>query len=230
MNNQLEKILNFVKKTGEKGIFFDNDGEFVLMKLDDLYNLSQSSRDFSNLSEEEMLNRINRDIALWREGQKEDEQDGDWEPADTLEEHDLSKEEEGLEKKELMDNDFDFGEDDKKEEDGEYFKEYYKENKAESGVKDGDELEMDDFEMGDLHDDDLEFTADDDSGIKEGAVGKSMNNFGYTNPSDTNGDNAGETEVEEFNESAEDLANFSEIDEENEDGYDIPPPPDIDKN
>jgi len=203
MNNRLEKILEFVKKTGEKGIFFDHDGEYVLMKLDDLYSLSQRSTDFANLSEEEMLNRINRDIALWRESQRE--------AGEMLDTHDLAPE---VGDEEIWTQKEDF---DDKEEDDEYFKEYYGDDKKKEG-------DSGDFEIDDLDGDDFEFDIEDD--FKEEGVGdESVNNFGYSNPSDTNN----MSDDDDFSDLDDSLADFSEEDEEEEEEYDIPPPPDVDK-
>ena len=71
MDNQLDKILNLVKRTGDKVVVLKNEVEFVVSSLDDYYNAVSGNSNFSDLSEQEMLNKINRDIALWRESQRE---------------------------------------------------------------------------------------------------------------------------------------------------------------
>jgi hypothetical protein len=71
MDSQLDKILNIIRRTGEKVIVFKDDSEFVISSLDNYSHLIEGSAPLSQLSEGEMLDKINRDIALWRESQKE---------------------------------------------------------------------------------------------------------------------------------------------------------------
>ncbi len=70
MTNQLDKIIYFVKRTGDKVIVLKDDSEFVIMPLDDYDGLFHHKKQLAQLSEEEMLSRVNREIALWRESQK----------------------------------------------------------------------------------------------------------------------------------------------------------------
>ena len=69
MDNQLDKILSIIKRTGEKVILFKDDNEFVVSSLDNYSQLIQGDSPLSQLSESQMLDKINRDIALWRESQ-----------------------------------------------------------------------------------------------------------------------------------------------------------------
>ncbi|HOZ36401.1 MAG TPA: hypothetical protein PLR18_01045 [bacterium] len=70
MKNQLDKIIYFVKNTGDKVIVLKDNSEFIIMPLDDYEGLFRHKKELAALSEEEMLSRVNREIALWRESQK----------------------------------------------------------------------------------------------------------------------------------------------------------------
>lgn len=71
----LKRITSLVKKTGEKVIIFHDDNPFVVMGLKDYEKIASGCLDLSDLSEEEMMKKINRDIAVWKAGQdKENEQ------------------------------------------------------------------------------------------------------------------------------------------------------------
>lgn len=65
----LDRLLNLVKKTGDRLVVHDpiNERDVVIMDLDsyeDLLSMRPSER--SQMSEAELLNQINRDIADWR--------------------------------------------------------------------------------------------------------------------------------------------------------------------
>ncbi|NMC51842.1 hypothetical protein GYA54_03895 [Candidatus Kuenenbacteria bacterium] len=70
MKNQLDKIIYFVKNTGDKVIVLKDDSEFVVMPLDEYEGLFRHKKAVSEMTEEEILSRVNREIALWRESQK----------------------------------------------------------------------------------------------------------------------------------------------------------------
>ena len=65
---QLDKVINMVRRTGDRVIIMDKDTEevFALIDLANYEKLLSSSEMAKGLSEEEMMNKINRDIALWR--------------------------------------------------------------------------------------------------------------------------------------------------------------------
>ena len=71
MLEKLDKIIDCVRRTGDKVTLFRDDGEYTVMTLDDYYKMLGSGQDVKDLSEEELLNKINREIALWRETQRE---------------------------------------------------------------------------------------------------------------------------------------------------------------
>ena len=69
MFNQLEKALNLAKKTGDRLIVFDElktDRALVILGLDDYEKLVVKSKDKSGLTEADLLDTINRNIAAWK--------------------------------------------------------------------------------------------------------------------------------------------------------------------
>ncbi len=72
MQNQLQKAINLSKKTGDRIIVFDNhksDNVFVVMSLNDYENLVLGRSEVRGLTENELLDKINRDIAIWKSDQ-----------------------------------------------------------------------------------------------------------------------------------------------------------------
>jgi hypothetical protein len=81
----LRRILDLIRKTGDKYIFEDdNGGIFVVLSLDDYENYIFKNNQLKNLSEEELLNKINKDIAIWKTTQEDKIVDQRWQdlPAD----------------------------------------------------------------------------------------------------------------------------------------------------
>jgi len=76
MQDQLQKAINLVKKTGDKLIVFDSakpDNVFVVLSLKDYENLVLGKSEVRGLTEDELLDKINRDIAIWKSDQSEAE-------------------------------------------------------------------------------------------------------------------------------------------------------------
>ena len=76
MQDQLQKAINLAKKTGDKLIVFDSskpDNVFVVMSLKDYENLVLGHSEVRGLTEDELLDKINRDIAIWKSDQREAE-------------------------------------------------------------------------------------------------------------------------------------------------------------
>ncbi len=82
MKSQLEKAIELAQKTGDRIIVVDdnNDSALVLMGLDeysDLVNIREDifdeNLDIKSLTEEELLDKINRDIVMWQERNKEED-------------------------------------------------------------------------------------------------------------------------------------------------------------
>jgi hypothetical protein len=68
----LSRILDLIRKTGDKYIFEDdNGGAFVVLSVDDYENYIFKNNQLKNLSEEELLNKINKDIAIWKTSQED---------------------------------------------------------------------------------------------------------------------------------------------------------------
>lgn len=69
MQNQLQKAINLAKITGDKIIVIDSlkpDSAFVVMRLDEYEKFVLGHNELRSLTEEELLDRINRDIAIWK--------------------------------------------------------------------------------------------------------------------------------------------------------------------
>ncbi len=72
MQNQLQKAINLAKKTGDRLIVYDmSNGEdaYVVMGIDEYEKLVTGSVAVKDLTEDELLDKINRDIAVWKNEQ-----------------------------------------------------------------------------------------------------------------------------------------------------------------
>lgn len=68
-SEQLNRALRLVKRAGEKFLIMDSDTDkvFALMDLEDYENILEMKRDnIEDYSEEEMLDKIDRDLQNWR--------------------------------------------------------------------------------------------------------------------------------------------------------------------
>ena len=72
MSDKFSKILRIIEKTGDRCIVFEKetDEAYVVMSLDQYENASQGQNDIGRLTEDELLNKINSDIALWKRTQE----------------------------------------------------------------------------------------------------------------------------------------------------------------
>ena len=78
MFDRLEKLINFIKKTGEKVIFSDSssfDDFYVILALKDYEKLLGEPANIKGLTGEELVDKINRDIALWKSQEEIDDFD-----------------------------------------------------------------------------------------------------------------------------------------------------------
>ncbi len=68
----LQKIIGLIKKTGDKVIILDENGDpgFILMSAGDYEDLILGRSGVQGLTEEELLDKINRDIAVWKDNQQ----------------------------------------------------------------------------------------------------------------------------------------------------------------
>ena len=79
MPNQLQKVINLAKKTGDRLIVFDTTGSdniYIVMSLDEYEKLVIGKSEVRNLTEDELLDKINRDIAIWKSEQDYQENKG----------------------------------------------------------------------------------------------------------------------------------------------------------
>jgi len=72
MKNDIEKALNLAKITGDRVIVVDRNlrRSFVIISLDEYEKLAVKNPgivEISDLTEDELLDKINRDIASWRQ-------------------------------------------------------------------------------------------------------------------------------------------------------------------
>ncbi|MFA6422694.1 MAG: hypothetical protein WCV92_04830 [Candidatus Buchananbacteria bacterium] len=83
--DKFQKIVNLIKKTGDKAIILDQNGDpnCVVMNLEDYEKLILGKSEVRGLTETELLDKINRDIAIWKEDQGEE--------ASSIDQQDFSK-------------------------------------------------------------------------------------------------------------------------------------------
>ncbi|MFC1678504.1 hypothetical protein ACFLZ9_02065 [Patescibacteria group bacterium] len=75
MENHLIKVLKLAKKTGDRLIVFnpfDAEITYVVMSIDEYEKLVIGKSEVRDLTEEELLDKINRDIAIWKSEQELD--------------------------------------------------------------------------------------------------------------------------------------------------------------
>lgn len=77
-SSQIERVINLVRRTGDRCVIMDNSSEDVLVMMDlkDYENLLDGDSDkkkLEDLSEREMMNKVDRDIAYWRSLHPEEE-------------------------------------------------------------------------------------------------------------------------------------------------------------
>jgi hypothetical protein len=78
IQNQLQKAINLAKKTGDKIIVFDSansNDAYAVMSLDEYEKLIDGAGGARGLTEEELLDKINRDVAIWKSGDESSESD-----------------------------------------------------------------------------------------------------------------------------------------------------------
>ncbi|HYE59636.1 MAG TPA: hypothetical protein VEA18_00425 [Candidatus Kapabacteria bacterium] len=68
MAQSLDRLIDLAKKTGDRLIIHDPSGErdIVLMDIDSYEHLVLGRRSVKKMSEGELLDQINRDIAVWQ--------------------------------------------------------------------------------------------------------------------------------------------------------------------
>lgn len=67
-----EKIIDLAKRTGDKVIVVPEFSEpFVIMPVEQYEELATKKVNYESMTEEEILNRVNREISLWKQAQRE---------------------------------------------------------------------------------------------------------------------------------------------------------------
>lgn len=69
MQNQLQKAINLAKITGDRVIVVDSskpEDVFVVMNLEEYEEYVLGQNELRSLTEEELLDKINRDVAIWK--------------------------------------------------------------------------------------------------------------------------------------------------------------------
>jgi hypothetical protein len=67
-----QKLKNLIRKSGGKYILIENDNpEFVVMSWNDYEKNAPASKEIRLLTEEELIDKINTDIAMWRENRED---------------------------------------------------------------------------------------------------------------------------------------------------------------
>ncbi len=75
MNKQLQKLIELSNKTGDRLIVFDPNNKhsaYVVMGVDDYEKLAVGMSEVRGLTEDELLDKINRDIAIWKSDKADD--------------------------------------------------------------------------------------------------------------------------------------------------------------
>lgn len=78
MSAIFERLLDLIRKTGDKVVFYDSSKEeaFVVMNIKDYENMTTEGKSRSGLTEEKVSDRIdtiNQEIAIWHEEEKKTE-------------------------------------------------------------------------------------------------------------------------------------------------------------
>ena len=76
MDSQFKRIIKLIRRTGDKLVVFDSnepDNAYAIMNLDEYEKISENPSDLKGLTEDEMIDKINRDIALWKNDTEDDE-------------------------------------------------------------------------------------------------------------------------------------------------------------
>ena len=72
MSDRLQRLIHLINKTGDKLIVFDenqSDNCYVLSSLSDYEEMVKNSQSVKGLTEDELIDKINRDIAVWKTDQ-----------------------------------------------------------------------------------------------------------------------------------------------------------------
>lgn len=74
MSDRLQRLIHLINKTGDKLIVFDQDQPdncYVISSLRDYEQTVKETTSVKGLTEDELIDKINRDIAVWKSDQRE---------------------------------------------------------------------------------------------------------------------------------------------------------------
>jgi len=75
----LRKILDLLRKTGDRFLLEDDQGNlFVILSAADYESLILKHSEVKDFSEQELLNKINKDIAIWKATQEDEKLLNNW--------------------------------------------------------------------------------------------------------------------------------------------------------
>jgi len=77
MHNSLHKVFELINKTGDRCIVLSPDfnDAYAVMSLDEYERMVFRASEVATLTEDELLDKINRDIAVWKSQQEIDADD-----------------------------------------------------------------------------------------------------------------------------------------------------------
>ncbi len=83
MANPIEKIIEIIEKTGDNCIVLNQDGSpaYVVLRFGDYDRLISGNSDINGLkglTEDQLIEKINRDVANWRASQQEADNMANW--------------------------------------------------------------------------------------------------------------------------------------------------------
>lgn len=72
MKEIFERLFGLIKKTGDKVVFYDSEkgDAYVMMRMEDYEKLAEkkpTAEDLTNFRAPDKIEKINQDIAMWRE-------------------------------------------------------------------------------------------------------------------------------------------------------------------
>ena len=84
MYNQIQRAINLIKKTGDRLLISDvSENVYAVMALDQYEDLIHERSGVRGLTEDGLLDKINRDIAIWKSDQEPDNYDNKHEVQDS---------------------------------------------------------------------------------------------------------------------------------------------------
>ena len=75
-----KKVLDIINKTGDRCIIVSetSDEAYAIMSLKEYERIMLGKAQVTELTEDELLDKINRDIAVWKSQQEEEENNNSW--------------------------------------------------------------------------------------------------------------------------------------------------------